>query len=150
MSEEAALTVPSTPTIVLDDTNDVNVTDHPYETHDTTEPTTYVPTEPLKRSDRNRRPSHLRGCITGAYTAFVTIFLMAGTALTGDYDPPDTPFPLAAESVSHKEYVRRNPKWSKVSTGPNSKEWMVADQVERDQMFDAKYKTMEEIPLGAA
>jgi len=61
---------------------------------------------------------------------------------------------MANAAVSHEEFLRRNPKWSKASNGPDRGKWLEADEAERvQQMKQQPGKDgphMEELPGGLA
>jgi len=61
---------------------------------------------------------------------------------------------LAYAAVSHEEFLRQNPKWSKARTGPDKEEWLRVDATEREQQLTQQPGKdgphMEELPGGKA
>lgn len=87
--------------------------------------------------------------VTLAYQAFVTPLLSVGARLlSSEKCAPDISPLMVVAAVSHDEYVRRNPKWRKASTGTDSAAWFKADQEERDKHFNPERPTLEEVQGG--
>jgi hypothetical protein len=67
---------------------------------------------------------------------------------------PATSRLMATAAVSHEEFLRKNPKWSKASNGPDRGKWMEADDAERVQQTTRQLGKdgphMEELPGGLA
>ena len=105
-----------------------------------------------------------------AYTALVTVLFMAGLALTNqsiDNCPRYTKSELdesmfdvepehytANIAVSHEEYNRKNPKWSKAIKRDDAAKWVEADAKERAQQLLKRPgrddPTMEPVDRGKA
>lgn len=86
------------------------------------------------------------------------VLLNDGHALGGVREVPQTPprtaYLMANTAVSHEEFLRKNPKWSKACNGPDRGKWLEADEAERVQQVTTQPGKdgphMEELPGGLA
>ena len=105
--------------------------------------------KPLGRGARIKFPNCKLTCVASrVYSAFVTSLCRVGIALQPDQQHPDVSSIMVNAAVSHDEFMRRNPKWSKASTGLEKAMWLEADLRERAQQFDPTHCTLQEVPDG--
>ena len=102
-----------------------------------TQPTTSRPRRsPLSTALPMR---YAQNAIRASYSAFVTLLLMAGLAISGQsiasvpVPPPASVF--ATSAISVEEFMRKNPKWGKASIGSDRDKWLAADKKEHDQQI---------------
>ena len=102
------------------------------------------------RSTAGKHSRNYSTFTSGLQQAFMTLLCCVGTVLHNvQYsNMPDLNTIMASAAVSHDEYMRRNPKWSKASTGMNKDKWLAADRKESDQQFDPNHMTMQLVPGG--
>jgi len=109
--------------------------------------------EEFRRPIRSTAGLHSRNYssfASGILQGFTTFLCSVGTILhnlqTGTL--PDMSPIMASAAISHDEYIRCNPKWSKASKGPEKDKWIAADKKESDQQFDPTHTTMKEVIGG--
>ena len=82
------------------------------------------------RSTAGKHSRNYSSYASGLLQGFVTLLCSVGTVLHDmQYsNMPDTTPLMVSATVSHDEYMRRNPKWSKVSTRIDKELWFAADK----------------------
>jgi len=87
---------------------------------------------------------------TGLLEGYTAFLCSVGTILQNAQaiSEPDMCHILTTAAISHDEYMRCNPKWSKASKGPEKDMWIAADKKESDQQFDPHHTTMKVVPDG--
>ena len=102
------------------------------------------------RSTAGKHSRNYNSFASGLLQGFMTLLCCVGTLLHSVQasNMPDTTPIMAYAAVSHDEYMRRNPKWSKASIGKDKVKWLEADKKEGEQQFDPDHMTMKIIPEG--
>ena len=107
-------------------------------------------TEQSRRPIRSTAGLHSRNYSSFASNLLEGMLCTAGIASHNVQvnDMPDLSCIMASVAISHDEYMRSNPKWSKASTGPDKDKWIEADKKESDQQFDSNHTTMKRVDGG--
>jgi len=104
------------------------------------------------RSTAGKHSRNYSSFASGLLQGFVTLLCSVGTVLHNiqDNNMPDTTALMVSAAISHDEYMRRNPKWSKASTRTDKEKWLAADKKEENQQFDPDHLTMKVVPGGCS